>query len=76
MVTTPELLIEDVSKIKNELDSILKTVKNQKKWDRGTELQLEWAINNAWAASIFTQQYTLAGLQIPIRTEEQENRPA
>jgi len=66
--------IEDVSKIKNELDSILKTVKNQKKWDRGTELQLEWAINNAWGSvHLYSAIYT-CGTPNSDRTEEQENR--
>src|SRR5882724_2019296 len=42
--------IGEVAKLREGLERILETVKREGEWDRGTERQLEWAINNAWGS--------------------------
>ena len=67
-------VIKDITKIKDQLNTILHNVKENGEWDRGDELQLEWAINNAWGSvHLYSAIYTCGAPDVP-RTKKDEDR--
>jgi len=72
--STAAPVIKTISEIKDQLDTILNKVKENGKWNRGDELQLEWAINNAWGSvHLYSAIYTCGAPAVP-RTKKDEDR--